>query len=423
MAVQSILPPMFHNTGANKEPPRGSLPVGPAAAFLERDFVILGPGVGAPQVNGTLLAPPASLSQTIANAGGSIAAGTYYSTITYLNANGETTQGPVEAFTTTGTGLLTVQSPPPSGDATGWRLYLGTAAASASLFRSGATVAIGTSTTASTIPSTNPVPTTNTTGLAAPTIPSLSAGGSGGPAGASTVFVTVTYVNAVGETVASPEASQALTSGQLVTVTSPAVSGDATGYNVYAANISGQEVKQTATPIAIGTNWTEPTTGLVTQGVQRAAANQPGLVLGIPVILGLADHDYLAVYGGPVGGVQPGAISDAFGRPQFDQNVFGITEYNLAHIPQEPKNAHFLSARALEFDICLKQAWDPGYVGQPCGLAIDSTTNAFIADLTATNGIFSISGTVDGPGWGVAGDTNKRIRVRVLQQFVAAAAQ
>lgn len=420
MAVLAILPPEYATTGGIKEPIRGSLPVGPGAAFFEHDFIIMGPNVGAPQVNGTILAPPTSIDATIANAGGTIAAGTYQVAIGYVNANGTTTVGPTEAVTTTGTGLLTVQSPPASGDATGYRLYV-SAVGGTALFLQGSTVNIGTAATLSAPPSTaTPAPTTNTTGLAAPVAPTLSAGGTTGPAFARTEFVIVTYVNENGETVGSPESSQALTSGQLLTVTSPAASGDATGYNVYASTISGQEVLQNATPIAIGTNWTEPTTGLSPQGVQRAVANQPGIVNNLAVILGLADHDYNATYGGPAGGVQPGVLSDQFGRPQFNKSVFGITEQYVP-VSTEPANAHFISADGgIRFAICLKQAWDPGYVNRTCGLAIDPTTNAFIADLTATNGILQITGTVDGPGWGGPGDVNKRVKVRVLPQYIAA---
>src|SRR5207249_4900818 len=51
----------------------------------------------------------------------------------------------------------------------------------------------------------------------------------------------------------------------LLRVTSPSSVPGATGYNVYVATVSGQQVLQNGgTPVAIGSAWTEPTSGLVT---------------------------------------------------------------------------------------------------------------------------------------------------------------
>jgi hypothetical protein len=411
MATLAIQPPAFRNTGANKEPVRISQPVGTGAVFEEHDFVVVNPVSGAPQTNGTVLNPPANISAAGSTSAGSITSGTYFVTTTLLNANGETTIGPVVPIVLGATGQIIVQSPPPQGDAVNWRLYIGTVLGAYHL--QGSTTAIGTAITQTTYSAAGAAPpSTNATGLAAPSAPSLAAGGSGGPA-ARTEYYTVTYVNDIGETVASSEASQALTAGQVVTVTSPGASGNATGYNVYASTVSGQEVKQNSTPIAIGTNWTEPTTGLLLAGVQRAITNQSGIVNGVGVIVGVADHDYNAVYGGPVGGVQPGLLSGPTGRPNFNQSVFGITERNLG-TSQEPLNAHAVSAKYNQFEISLLQAWDPGYVGQFVGLLIDSASNFFVADMTQSNKVAQIVGTVDGPGRGVAGDVYKRVAIKVL---------
>lgn len=418
MATLVVLPPIFKLQGSQKEPPRITRPIGPGALFLDRDFVVLGIAPGPPQFNTTFINPPTSISAVMANAGGTIAAGTYQVAIGYVNAAGTTPVGPVQSLTTTGTGLLTVQSPPASGDATGYRLYV-SAAGGQPLFLQGSTVAIGTAATLSAPPSTaTPAPTTNTTGLAAPTIPSLSAGGTTSLLGARTEFVIVTYVNANGETTGSPEASQALTSGQLLTVTSPAASGDATGYNVYVGFVSGQEARQTATPIALGTNWTEPTSGPVTQGVQRAVANQPGTINGFAAILGVADHDSNAIYGQYVGGAQSGGLTP-FGRPVWNVRVLGATgQYPM--IATEPQNAHIIAASKVQFEIALKQAWDPALAGELGGLAIDPTSGFFIFDLTATNQIAQLQEPVDGVGFGVPGDINKRVAISILPQFCAA---
>jgi hypothetical protein len=94
---------------------------------------------------------------------------------------------------------------------------------------------------------------------AAPTLSSVA----GGALGATTYFVKVTYVNASGETLGSAESSLAVAANNLLKVTSPIASGSATAYNVYVWTISFFEVLQTPTPIPLGTDWTEPTSGLV----------------------------------------------------------------------------------------------------------------------------------------------------------------
>lgn len=418
--------PRFRNTGWAKEPPRLSVPVGSAAAFLEGDFVVLSTAGNPPGVNGTALPAPAAPAISSITTGGSVAAGTYFGTMTYLNANGETIASTaIQEFVTTGaTSTITAISPPTIGDATGYRVYIGTVLGTYHL--QGATTLLGTNFTSTTYSAGGAAPpVTNTTGLAAPTIPTVSNSTAGGSLPARTEWYKITYVNNVGETLASPETVVVFaSSGFLAQVTSPAASGDATGYNVYATNQgSGQEVKQTATPIAIGTNWTEPTSGLVSQGVQRAVTNQPPTINGLPCILGLADHDYNATYGGPVGGATPGApISDPFGRPNFNATVFGITEY-FPGLGTEAQNAHVLSAAALEFEVSLVQAWDPGLIGQLVGLTLDTATNFFVADTTAANKIASIVTGVDGPtnyvagtinGYGGPGDTGKRVAIKFL---------
>ena len=91
----------------------------------------------------------------------------------------------------------------------------------------------------------------------------LSSVASGALAGA-TYYVRVAYTNSAGETEASTESSLAIAVNHVVSVASPAASGDATGYNVYVSTTTGTETKQNGgTPIAIGVAWQEPNTGLV----------------------------------------------------------------------------------------------------------------------------------------------------------------
>jgi len=75
----------------------------------------------------TGLAPPPAptLSST---AGGTLAATTYYVRVTYLNQNGETTASAEASLAVAANNLLVVQPPPANGGATGWNVYVATAA-------------------------------------------------------------------------------------------------------------------------------------------------------------------------------------------------------------------------------------------------------------------------------------------------------
>lgn len=100
--------------------------------------------------------------------------------------------------------------------------------------------------------------------LAAPAL-SQSAGGA---LTATTYYAKVTYVFANGtESGASPESNFAATANEVLNVASPPAAPGVTGYNVYVSNTaggaSGAETKQNVSPIAIGTPWVEPTSGLV----------------------------------------------------------------------------------------------------------------------------------------------------------------
>jgi hypothetical protein len=126
-------------------------------------------------------------------------------------------------------------------------------------------------------------------GLSDPASPALSLI-SGGLLGASTYFVTITYVTASGETLASSEASLAVASGQLLVVTSPIAPAPASaiGWNVYVGTTTGAETRQNgATPIAIGANWTEPVSGLLV-GAAPPVANTTGWTLTSPATLSFA---------------------------------------------------------------------------------------------------------------------------------------
>jgi hypothetical protein len=100
--------------------------------------------------------------------------------------------------------------------------------------------------------------------LAAPTL-TQSAGGS---LAATTYYAKTTYVYANSqESGGSPENTLATSASEVLNVASPPQVPGAIGYNVYVSNTagggSGAETRQNASPIAIGTPWIEPTTGLI----------------------------------------------------------------------------------------------------------------------------------------------------------------
>ncbi|HWE72511.1 MAG TPA: hypothetical protein VG328_05070 [Stellaceae bacterium] len=111
--------------------------------------------------------------------------------------------------------------------------------------------------------------------IAAPAAPSLSQV-AGGSLAAATLFAKATLVSPSGETAASSESSLAVSANNLLRIAAPASAGNATGWNAYVAGASGAETLQNATPIALGTNWTEPTSGLVTGTATPPAANTTG---------------------------------------------------------------------------------------------------------------------------------------------------
>ena len=108
--------------------------------------------------------------------------------------------------------------------------------------------------------------------LSAPSAPTLGTT-AGGALALTTYYAKITYVDAGGESLPSAESSQAVLLNNLLTVASPIASGLATSYNVYVSTSAGTETLQATVPI--GTNWTEPTTGLVS-GAALPTANTTG---------------------------------------------------------------------------------------------------------------------------------------------------
>jgi hypothetical protein len=95
-------------------------------------------------------------------------------------------------------------------------------------------------------------------------------------------FVRITFLDTLnGESTGSPiTAKRVVAANKLIKVISPTLPFNTTSsgvvynrYNVYAGTAEGSETLQTVTPINIGTNWTEPGTGLTTSGAAVPTVN------------------------------------------------------------------------------------------------------------------------------------------------------
>lgn len=170
------------------------------------------------------------------------------------------------------TGVLT-DITPPGGNQTSYNVYVGTASGGETLQNS-SPIAIGTNWTEPTsgLVSGRAPPSGSTPPLA----PSLSTT-SGGSLAAQIVYVQLTYVGTnSAETLASPQTGPfAVAASNLFVVASPATSPNQTDYNVYAGTSPTALTLQNASPIAIGTNWTEPTGGLISGREPPFGASPP----------------------------------------------------------------------------------------------------------------------------------------------------
>lgn len=97
----------------------------------------------------------------------------------------------------------------------------------------------------------------------APNSPVLTSS-SGGTLPATTYYVKTTYINSAGyESLTSQEVSLSVLADFVLDVASPVTASGAVSYNVYVSTTTGKETLQNNSPIAIGTSWTMPTTGLI----------------------------------------------------------------------------------------------------------------------------------------------------------------
>lgn len=109
--------------------------------------------------------------------------------------------------------------------------------------------------------------------------------------------ICLSYVTPGGETPACANLQIGVAAGERVVVASPAAAGGATGYNVYAFTGTNLSTLQNASPIPIGQDWTEPTTGLIVgrrplpiPTAHAYTATVSGGALAVPVTIEVPAH-------------------------------------------------------------------------------------------------------------------------------------
>lgn len=223
-------------------------------------------GTAVPGSDSTALNPPAAptLSEVLS---GALAGTTYYTKTTYLNPLGETLPSDEASLAVDVNNVLKVASPAAYADATHYNVYVSETTGTETL-QNVAPILLGTDWQEpdSGLVSGAPLPVADTTHLLPPAAATLSSVLAGDTKPGETCFVRVTYLNPLGETLASTEDSLAVPANSLLKITSPAAYANADHWNAYVANEAGLEVLQNASPIALGTDWTEPLSGLISGG-------------------------------------------------------------------------------------------------------------------------------------------------------------
>jgi hypothetical protein len=197
-----------------------------------------------------------------------------YVVITYVDTLvdgtlGETIRSAESTMQPTEEEVVQVSSPAPSGDATAYKVYVGsTTGGPYYLQNTSGAIPIG---TAYTIPGTPLSPPSSTT-QPGPTL-SLMPGSST----VSPVYIVLTYVDQYGETTGSTEFVMTPPSDKRVQVSVPTAFGDATGCNVYVGSASGGPyyLQNTTGAIAIGADYLIPG-GPYTPATQPPVVNTTG---------------------------------------------------------------------------------------------------------------------------------------------------
>jgi uncharacterized protein (TIGR02217 family) len=113
-------------------------------------------------------------------------------------------------------------------------------------------------------------------GYSAATNGALTQTSSGSLAGA-TYYVRSTWATESGETTTSVESSLAVSANHVLNVAAPSSApAGAIGWNVYVSKSTATETRQNSSPIAIGTPWVEPNTGITNTGAGFPVTNTTG---------------------------------------------------------------------------------------------------------------------------------------------------
>ncbi len=239
--------------------------------------------VAVPGSDSTHLLPPAAptLSSVVS---GALGATTYYAKTTYLNALGQTLGSAESNHAVAANSVLKVTSPAAYANAAHYNVFVAVSTGAETL-QNVSPILIGTDWQQpdSGLISGSALPVADTTHLLPPAAPTLSNVPADEGITGETYFAKVTYLNPLGQTIASAESS--LAADGLLKVASPAAYANADHYNIFASTESGSEVKQNATPIALGTDWTEPESGLISEGAVIDAAQ----ICVIPNTVGITE--------------------------------------------------------------------------------------------------------------------------------------
>ncbi len=172
----------------------------------------------------------------------------------------------------------------------------------------------------------------------------------GGSLGLRTEYFRLTYIGTNGESGPSVELGQSVTASHVSVVTSPIAQTGETAYNVYASSTQGTETLQNASPITLGTDWTEPTTGLIfgpslPKGVIPTFSAGELTSLNGTVYLSLVSQNkdtpptpnWLAVNGTTAGLQVLYPIGTGPARDLTTKNFFRLPHGFLRRAPQDPK--------------------------------------------------------------------------------------
>ena len=222
----------------------------------------------------------------------------------------------------------------------------------------------------------------------------------GGSLPARTAWVVIAYTTAAA-LVPSAESSILLGAGTLLVVDSPASATGATGWNVYVSEQeAGAETLQNTSPIAIGTNWTEPATGPTTTGVAAPVA-QVTAGPRYAILFYLTRSGYLT----------PASPPTAFAT---DASTIGLTFSNLCTGPANilQRIVAWTPANAA---IGGPYYYVPGNVNDENGNPVQAS---IVPDNTTTSFTIDISDQVLLEGVAVATEGNNLFQVRELGEPV-----